>query len=111
MTPDLYHPVLDCFLRGLPYVYRDVDAPEGSIVQVEIFDECGGRWVLSRGANAWNFVNQPAGDFVARVAIPQALAWRIFTRGIDRDSALAQIEVAGNRDLAEKILNLTAIVG
>jgi hypothetical protein len=27
MTPDLYHPVLDCFVRGLPHVYQDVDAP------------------------------------------------------------------------------------
>ena len=26
MTPELYHPVLDCFVRGLPHVYRDVDA-------------------------------------------------------------------------------------
>ena len=23
MTPDLYHPVLDCFVRGLPHLYRD----------------------------------------------------------------------------------------
>jgi uncharacterized protein (TIGR03083 family) len=111
MTPDLYHPVLDCFLRGLPYVYRDVDAPEGTMIQLEISGKCGGRWVLSRVASAWNFVQQPAGDFAARIAIPQALAWRIFTRGIDRDSAWAQIEVEGNRDLAEKVLDLTAIVG
>src|SRR5579859_1635904 len=41
MTPDLYHPVLDCFLRGLPHVYRDVDAPEGTMVHVEIYGECG----------------------------------------------------------------------
>ena len=23
MTPELYHPVLDCFMRALPYQYRD----------------------------------------------------------------------------------------
>src|ERR1700731_2496708 len=40
MTPDLYHPVLDCFVRGLPHVYRDVDAPEGTIVELEISGEC-----------------------------------------------------------------------
>ncbi len=32
MTPELYHPVLDCFLRGLPYAWRDVAAPEGTCV-------------------------------------------------------------------------------
>jgi uncharacterized protein (TIGR03083 family) len=111
MTPDLYHPVLDCFVRGMPYVYRDIDVPEGTILQLEISGDCGGRWVLSRGASGWNFMRQPAADFASRVTIPQTLAWRLFTKGIDRDSARAQIEVEGNRELGERILDLTAIVG
>jgi hypothetical protein len=45
------------------------------------------------------------------VTIPQELAWRIFTKGIDRDSARAQITVEGNRHLGDKVLQLTAIVG
>src|SRR5436309_1587263 len=30
MTPDLYHPVVECFVRGLPHVYRNVRGPDGS---------------------------------------------------------------------------------
>jgi hypothetical protein len=45
------------------------------------------------------------------VTIPQELAWRVFTKGIDRDAARRQIEVEGNRDLAEKVFQLTAVVG
>jgi hypothetical protein len=45
------------------------------------------------------------------VIVPQELAWRLFTKGIDRNSARAQLEIEGDRDLGEKILNLTAIVG
>jgi len=45
------------------------------------------------------------------VKIPQELAWRVFTKGINRDSAQTQIEIEGNRDLGEKVLRLTAIVG
>jgi hypothetical protein len=26
MTPELYHPVLDCFVQGLPHTYRDVNS-------------------------------------------------------------------------------------
>lgn len=51
MTPDLYHPVLDCFVRGLPYTYRDVDAPVGTLLMLEISGECGGRWVLTKRSN------------------------------------------------------------
>jgi uncharacterized protein (TIGR03083 family) len=111
MTPDLYHPVLDCFVRGLPYVFRDVDAHEGAKVQLKISGDCGGSWVLVKEVSGWNFGGPLDGNFASRVTMPQALAWRVFTKGIDRDSARAQIEVEGNRDLGEKILDLTAIVG
>ena len=43
MTPELYHPVLDCFMRGLPHTYRDVGAPLGTALLLEISGECGGR--------------------------------------------------------------------
>jgi uncharacterized protein (TIGR03083 family) len=111
MTPDLYHPVLDCFARGLPHVYRDVDAPAGTILLLEISGECGGQWFLSRAAAEWNFVSRLDKEAASRVTIPQELAWRVFTKGIDRDSARNQIAIDGNRDLGEKVLDLTAIVG
>jgi hypothetical protein len=111
MTPDLYHPVLDCFARGLPHVYRDVDAPAGTILLLEISGECGGQWFLFREAAQWNFVDRPDGAVASRVTIPQELAWRVFTKGIDRDSARRQIAVEGNRRLGEKVLDLIAIVG
>lgn len=111
MTPELYHPVLDCFVRGLPHTYRDVDAPLGTALLLEISGECGGRWRLCRGAKGWAFAKLPEGGFASRVKIPQELAWRVFTKGIDRDSARAQMEFEGNRDLGEKVLQLTAIVG
>jgi uncharacterized protein (TIGR03083 family) len=111
MTPDLYHPVLDCFVRGLPHVYRDVVAPAGTILLLEISGECGGQWFLSRGAAGWNFVSPPDKKVASRVTIPQEIAWRVFTKGIHRDSARRQIAIDGNRDLGEKVLDLTAIVG
>jgi hypothetical protein len=107
----LYHPVLDCFLRGLPHAFRYVEVPLGAVVAVVISGECGGQWLLSRGTAGWNFVGRSTGDFAARVTVPQELAWRLFTMGIDRDSARAQLEIEGDRDLGERILNLTAIVG
>src|ERR1044072_2256876 len=36
MTPELYHPVLDCFLRGLPHLYRNTEAPTGTVLLGEI---------------------------------------------------------------------------
>lgn len=111
MTPNLYHPVLDCFLRGLPHLYRDVDAPVGTVVLVEISGDCGGQWFLSKGPAGWNFASRPAGNCAARVTLLPDLAWRLFTKGIDPESARGQVEIEGDRNLAEKIFQLTAIVG
>ena len=110
MVPDLYHPVLDCFVRGLPYLYRDVDATVGTVLLLEISGDCGGKWFLSRSSTGWGFVNGPVVDLASRMTIPQALAWRLFTKGIDRKSARAQLTIEGDPDLGEKVLSLTAIV-
>ena len=111
MTPVLYHPVLDCFLRGLPHLYRDVDAPAGTVILIEITGESGGQWFLSKGLARWGFANRLAAEPASRVTIPQDLAWRLFTKGIDRESARVQVQIEGNLPLGERILHLTSIVG
>jgi hypothetical protein len=110
MTPELYHPVLDCFLRGLPHLYRDTEAPSGTVLLVEIAGECGGQWFLASVGGRWELVKESAAEPAARVTIPQEIAWRIFTKGIDRDSARAQINIQGDPHLANHVLDLTAIV-
>ncbi len=110
MTPELYYPVLDCFVRGLPHAYRHTVAAVGTAILLEISGECGGRWVLSKAPTEWNFLPQPPDSFASRVRIPQEIAWRVFTKGIDRQSARAQIAIDGDRELAGGIFNLTAIV-
>lgn len=111
MTPDLYHPVLDCFLRGLPHAYRDLEAPAGTTLLVEISGPSGGRWLLSKQSAGWILGKPSDGGVSTRVAIPEEIAWRLFTKGIDRAAARARMEVQGDADLAEGIFHFTAIVG
>ena len=111
MTPELYHPVLDCFVRGLPHAYRDVDAQFGTLIVLEISGDCGGRWCLSKGSASWHLIRPVEAEFASRVTIPQELAWRVFTKGVGHDYARSQINIEGNENLGEKVLRLTAIVG
>lgn len=111
MTPELYYPVLDCFVRGLPYAYRNSVAPSGTNILLHITGECGGRWVLCKETDAWIFLSDIPKDIACKVTLPQAIAWRVFTKGIAPDAALAQVQIEGNQDLAYGILGHTAIVG
>jgi uncharacterized protein (TIGR03083 family) len=110
MTRELYFPVLDCFLRALPFTYRNVSAEPGTLVQVTISGACGGSWYLYRAEQTWQLIEEPLGDKVCETRIPQEIAWRIFTKGIDRDSALSQVKVVGDRALGLHILGMVSIV-
>ncbi len=110
MTPELYHPVLDCFMRALPYAYRDVSADPGTLLQFDISGDCGGSWFLYRDGN-WRLVRDPGEKPASRVVIPQEIVWRLFTKGINRTSADAQLVIDGDRALGLHILGMLAIVG
>ena len=111
MKPELYYPVLDCFVRGLPFAFRNLEAPFGTTVQLEIAGECGGTWLLNKHSSGWGFASSFVSKPFARVVIPQELAWRVFTKGIDRNDAIARSTLEGDRALGEHVFGLTAIVG
>jgi uncharacterized protein (TIGR03083 family) len=111
MTPELYHPVLDCFARGLPCVFRNVASPVGTTVQLDIAGDCGGSWLLSKNDQGWAFASTSGKPPAARAIIPQQIAWRVFTKGIDHKEALALSSIEGDTTLGERVFHLTAIVG
>jgi uncharacterized protein (TIGR03083 family) len=111
MTPELYHPVLDTFLRGLPHRYKGVEAPVGTALQIEISGDCGGQWCLVRSGEAWGFASELPPTIAVHIVIPQSIAWRLFTKGISHEAAHAAITITGDGELAEHVLQLVAIVG
>jgi uncharacterized protein (TIGR03083 family) len=111
MIPAIYHPVLDTFMRGLPYTYRDVDAAVGTGILIEISGDCGGRWCLVRSQDGWRFTGELPSRIAAEVVVPQSIAWRVFTKGIDREVARSAMTLSGDVALGERVLHLVAIVG
>ena len=110
MTRELYYPVLDCFLRALPFTYRTVSAQPGTYAQIKVSGECGGSWYLCRVGETWELLQEPFGEKASETTIPQEIAWRIFTKGIDRESALRQIKISGDTKLGQHVLGMISIV-
>ena len=61
MTRELYYPVLDCFMRALPFTYRDQSAEPGTHVRFNVSGDCGGSWYLYRDGERWVLVETPQG--------------------------------------------------
>lgn len=110
MTRELYYPVLDCFMRALPFTYRQISAPPGTAVRISVSGECGGSWHLHRAKESWTLTESECAQAAAEALIPQEIAWRIFTKGIDRDSALAQTKITRDAALALPVLSMVSIV-
>jgi uncharacterized protein (TIGR03083 family) len=110
MTREFYHPVLHCFLRALPFTYGHVSAKPGTLVQINISGECGGSWYLYRDEQSWQLIEELRGEKVSETTIPQEIAWRIFTKGIDRESALSQVKVTGDAKMGQHVLEMISIV-
>jgi len=106
----LFAPVLDTFVRALPHTYRDVAAAAGTHVRLTITGGAGGSWSLVRDEVGWRLYAHADGEPQAAVVLDQEAAWRLFTKGISRDEALAAATVSGERPLALKVLDTVSII-
>jgi uncharacterized protein (TIGR03083 family) len=111
LTREFYFPVLDCFMRGLPYSYRNVTAKSATLARFNISGECGGSWYLLRDSEDWKLIAAPAGETISETTIPQEIAWRIFTKGITPEEARTQVQATGNEAVGLHILKMISIVG
>jgi len=68
---EFLYPVLDTFLRALPYAYGSVEAPEGTAWEVAIEGDAGGSWFLRKRAQRWElWLDLPNAS--ARASVPIA---------------------------------------
>jgi uncharacterized protein (TIGR03083 family) len=110
MERELYFPVLDTFMRALPFTYKDVEAEEGALLKFRITGEAGAEWYLLRRNGRWRLLSEASGDCISEVTIDQNIAWRLFTKGIEREEAKLQITITGKRELGGKILGMLAVM-
>jgi hypothetical protein len=109
-TRELYFPVLDAFMRALPHAYRHVAAEENTLLQFAVAGEAGGDWFLLKTQNGWTLQNQTAANSDAKTTIPQEIAWRIFTKGINKETAKSQCKIEGDKNLCAEIFNMLSVM-
>ncbi len=104
--PELVRPMLDAFMRALPHTLRDVVRPEGTVVRVVLHD--GGTWHARSDGQRWRMATR--GEPAASVTMRPGDFWRLATRGISVDEARRRADLDGDRELAEAVTTLLAVV-
>jgi len=111
MTDRAYlHPVLATLLRGAPHAYRDVAAPEGTTVKIEITGEAGGFWSLSRGQRRWQLRAESLQTQDAGLTLDPDVAWRLWTKGLSADEAKPRVAQRGPTELCRPLLQMVSIM-
>jgi uncharacterized protein (TIGR03083 family) len=103
-------PVLDTFVRALPYTYRDIQAPEGTVVALHITGDSGSAWYLQREQMKWALYLHSARQPLADVSLNEDLAWRLFTKGATPDEARDGVTITGDERLGRRMLEIVSII-
>jgi uncharacterized protein (TIGR03083 family) len=107
--PKFFRPVMETFAWGLPHAYRDCEAPHGTTVVVRITSEGEGTWSLLREHSRWLLYSGAAPRATTTVTLRGDVAWRLFTKGLRRSHARAEID--GDPRYAEPLFAMVTIVG
>ncbi|GHO88808.1 maleylpyruvate isomerase family mycothiol-dependent enzyme [Dictyobacter formicarum] len=103
-------PVLDTFMRALPYTFRAIEAPEHTVIQLSITGEAGRSWFLMRNHSAWSLFTDTAFEPAAIITIDQQTTWCLLTKGLTREQALARASTQGNTALALPFFSAVSII-
>jgi uncharacterized protein (TIGR03083 family) len=105
-----FHPVLDTFVRALPYTYQVITVAGATVLKFVVTGEAGDVWYLVGEANRWSLFQEVALQPVTVVTMNQETCWRLFTKGINKEQARARITIEGVQILGEKLLETVAII-
>jgi len=106
-----YHPCLDTFMRALPHTYQEVFAPEDTGLKFEVTGPGGGTWYLWRHLDNWQITDDAPPQIMAQVKMTSETSWKLFSRAIkDPSQAKKNVQIKGNIEWGEKILEMVAVM-
>ena len=108
--PRYLHPVLDTFLRALPYTLRRTRAKDGSGVGFVVTGDAGGEWWAVRDRGGWDLRDHAPATVLARVTMDQDAAWRLVTRGYSPEVAIEHATIEGDTRVAATVLEMVSII-
>jgi uncharacterized protein (TIGR03083 family) len=105
-----FAPVLEAFVRGLPRVLRDAPAADGATLRLTIAGDAGGEWIALRQGGEWILGTAPEMETDATVELDEDVAWRLFTKGMEKEEARRMARIEGDEALAERALDTVSIL-
>jgi uncharacterized protein (TIGR03083 family) len=110
-NPEWLRAVLAIAMRGLPHAYRDVAAPDGATLLVEVTGASGGTWLLQHRQERWSVsAGAPADTPDARAVMSDDTAWRLLFNGLGAGDTSRRVETSGAAALTAPLLRARSVI-
>lgn len=110
MTRELYFPFINIFMMALPHTYRNIDAPNGTIIKLTVTSELGSSWFLKRDDAKWalhkSFLENPSSEII----IDPETAWKLFSKSLRPELIKNKITIKGDQKLGEVALTMVSVI-
>lgn len=110
MTPELFHPCIDTFMRALPHNYRSIEAEQGVVLAIKINGNAGGLWHLSKAEYGWQLINEFTGSTDILITLAPETAWQMFTKAIAPQQAFESSSINGDERIAKQFFYTIAVM-
>ncbi|WP_048642139.1 maleylpyruvate isomerase N-terminal domain-containing protein [Cyclobacterium amurskyense] len=104
-----YLPYLETSVSALPYHYRNVEAKNKDLIKFIFHGETEKSWYLYYD-KGWELLASTNQMPICEVRIGDDYAWKIFTKGMPKEEAIARSKIIGNKELGVKIFDLVAVM-
>jgi uncharacterized protein (TIGR03083 family) len=108
--PRYLQATLNIAMRGLPHAYRDVSAPEGTAIVLDVPGDAGGRWTLAREAAGWVLHAGEPSRADARIHLGEDAAWKLLFNALRAEEGGAGIRAEGPAVLTDPVLRARAVI-
>ena len=108
--PEFRLPVVDTFMRALPYTLRNVEARTGRQIGYSVTD--AGKWVARREADGWtvDHGSPTSRSPLAMVSTDADTFWRLCTRSVKRADVAEKITTEGDENVCATMLDMVTII-
>lgn len=103
-------PVIDTFILALPRTFKNIQAENGTSIGIGITGSRRKHWTLSNPLGEWQLFEGRGGDDQVTVVIEDDVAWRIFTNELSAAEAKELVQIKGNVQLGEIVLDTVSII-
>lgn len=110
MTRDLFFPMIDILMFGLPNTFKNVKANDEYTIKIKILTEIGGVWYLKLIAEKWTLLKNHSGEINSEIQIPPDIAWKLFTKSLRPDEIKSEVKFSGDLKYGRLVLEMISVM-